>query len=670
MLLTIASREILWNIPIAFQIGMYVLFFASLGVLLWTFKEKFRWIKGTSGEKLFPESLQWGAFFKTLVLQGKLPRRPAVGRFHALIFYSFLILTIATELVAIHSDTPFKVFQGTTYIVISFLADIAGVFILIGLALAFYRRYVQKPAHLSATRPGQERTMYGFLGTLVITGFLLEGLRILGTGMPSGETIWSPVGWIFAKLFSGMSLSNQAVSVTHQALWLFHMVLTMAFVAAIGLTKYSHMVFAPLSALITPKRRGGVLEPMDFEDEEAESFGIEKISGLTPKQRFDTLACVECGRCSQVCPALRSDKPLDPKLIITKMRDFSLSEKGKSDGNFWEEGKELYTISEIDACTTCGACMEECPVNIEHVTTIMGLKRYKTLTLGQVPATAITTIHNIQNQGNPWGQPRESRMDWADGLDLPIADEQTHVDYLYYTGCAGAYDPANQQVVKHTVALLKEAGVSFALLGKAESCNGDPIRRFGDEYTFNEIAIGNIANINRYKFDTIITQCPHCLHTIGKEYAKFEDGNFNVVHHTELLADLVKQGKLKPQNEVRETVTLHDPCYLGRHHGNYDSPRDVLSAIPGLSLSEMEESKDSALCCGMGGGNMWYETPEGEHLSKNRLKQIAQTGSSNLATACSYCMINFNSSKTSVTETEDLVVEDVASLLYRSVIKE
>lgn len=670
MLLTIASREILWNIPATYQFIMYGLFLASLGVLLWKLRETFRWIKGSSNEKLFPESLQWVPFFKTLLLQGKLPRRAAVARFHALIFYSFLILTIATELVAIHSDTPFKVFQGTTYIVISFLADIAGVLILAGLVFAFRRRYIEKPTHLSATRPGQEKTMYGFLAALVITGFLLEGLRILGTGMPSGEVVWSPVGWVFALLFAGISASDAAISVTHQYLWLFHMILTMAFVAAIGFTKFSHMIFAPLGALITPKYRGAVLEPMDFEDEDAESFGLEKVSGLTPKQRFDTVVCVECGRCSQACPALRSGKSLDPKLIITKMRDFSRSQDGKSDVSVWEEGKELYAIAEIDACTTCGACMEECPMNIEHIPTIMGLKRYKTLTLGNVPPTAVTTIRNIQNQGNPWGRSRESRMDWAEGLDVPIADEQTHVEYLYYTGCAGSYDPDNQKVVKHTVALLNAAGVSFALMGKAENCNGDPVRRIGDEYSFNEIAIENIANINRYKFDTIITQCPHCMHTIGKEYAKFEGGNFNVLHHTELLADLVKQGKLKTQNEIRENMTFHDPCYLGRHHGNYDSPREILSAIPGLSLSEMEESKDSALCCGMGGGNMWYETPDGEHLSKNRLKQIARTGSPNLVTACSYCMINFNSSKTGVPETEELVVEDVASILHRSVIKE
>ena len=258
-------------------------------------------------------------------------------------------------------------------------------------------------------------------------------------------------------------------------------------------------------------------------------------------------------------------------------------------------------------------------------------------------------------------------MKWAEGLDVPVAQEGVKIDYLYYVGCAGSYDANNQKVVKDTIMLLKKAGVSFAVMGKTEKCNGDPIRRFGDEYSFFEIAIENIANMRKYSFNAVVTHCPHCLHTIGKEYAKFEHGDFTTIHHTELLADLVASGKLKPTKHVPDTVTYHDPCYLGRHHGEYDAPREILNAIPGVVVQEMEKNKDKSLCCGMGGGNMWYELPEGKHLAVNRLEHIGQTQAPKLATSCSFCMINFNSSKAQVTQTENLVVEDVAQLLAKSV---
>jgi Fe-S oxidoreductase len=312
--------------------------------------------------------------------------------------------------------------------------------------------------------------------------------------------------------------------------------------------------------------------------------------------------------------------------------------------------------------------MEECPANIEHVQMIMDLKRYKALTLGDLPPAAADATNKIKNNGNPWGISQDDRFKWSEGLDVPVIEAGKKVDYLYYVGCAGSYDASNQKVVRDTVSLLKKAGVSFAVMGKTEKCNGDPIRRFGDEYSFYEIAIENIANMRQYTFDKVVTHCPHCLHTIGKEYAKFDDGAFETVHHTELLSELLRSGKLKALKEVADELTFHDPCYLGRHHGQYNAPRDILTSIPGIKLKEMEKNKDKALCCGMGGGNMWYELPEGHHLAHNRLEQIGETNAPKLATSCSYCMINFNSSKGTVKKTEELQVEDVASILAKSVL--
>lgn len=664
-----ATREIMWNIPTSFKYAMYGLLVLSTLAMIKGFYKKYQFVTGGKGFKeLLPKELNWKAFFETVFFTGKVTRDLNVGIFHSLIFYGFVILWIATDLVAIHYDTPFKVFQGTTYIVVSFLADIAGLAILVGVALAYHRRYIKKPAYLESTNPNDEIKMYAMLVLLVVLGYVLEGLRILGNNMPIGESMWSPVGWFLAKIFGALGLSDSTLAMIYRGTWFLHMLNTMAFVVSLGWTKFSHIVLLPIAALITPKRRGAVLEPMNFEDENAETFGLGKFSEMTMKNKWDLLTCVECGRCTQVCPANKAGKPLDPKKIITKARDVSLASvaSGEQDLDLWAENP-IYQATELDSCTTCGACMEECPANIEHVNVIMEAKRYKTLTLGEIPPAAADAANKIRVNGNPWGIAQDDRFKWADGLDIPVIEAGKKVDYLYYVGCAGSYDAANQKVVKDTIMLLKKAGVDFAVMGKTEKCNGDPIRRFGDEYTFYEVAIENIANMNQYDFGKVVTHCPHCLHTIGKEYAKFDDGDFETVHHTELLADLVRSGKIKPTKTVDQELTYHDPCYLGRHHGEYDAPRDILNSIPGVKLKEMEDAKDRALCCGMGGGNMWYEIDEGVHLATKRLEDIGDTKAPKLATSCSYCLINFNSSKAQVSSTEELEIDDVASILAQSV---
>lgn len=659
-----ATREIFWQIPFSFKVAMYVLMFVAIGIMIKGIYDKYKWINEVKANgDLFPEKLNWKKLLDTIFFTGKVTRDGYVGFYHSLIYYGFMILLIATELVAIHADTPLQIYKGTTYIVVSFLADIAGVAILAGLVFAYKRRYVDRPDYLSATKPYRELFMYGMLFSLIFLGYIIEGFRIYGAGMPEGEKLWSPVGFALASLISNFNFSESALFGTYKGLWLFHMVNTMVFIASISYSKFLHIIAAPFAALVTPERRGAVMMPMDFEDETAETFGLGKASEMTPKMRLDTISCVECGRCTQVCPANLAGKPLNPKTIITKMRD--VTEGKKEDVDFWETN--TFDPVELDSCTTCGACMEECPVNIEHVQEIMGLKRYKALTLGQIPPEAATAVNNIRVNGNPWGVSQDERFAWADGMDVPVIEQGKKVDYLYYVGCAGSYDNNNQKVVQDTVTLLKKAGVDFAVMGKTEKCNGDPIRRFGDEYSFFEVAIENIANMNQYDFGKVVTHCPHCLHTIGKEYAKFDDGEFETIHHTELLADLLKEGKLKPTKEVKEELTFHDPCYLGRHHGEYDAPRSVLKAIPGIELKEMERSKDKSLCCGMGGGNMWYEIHEGTDMVENRLADVGETKAYKLATSCSFCMINFHSGKGKVKETEELKIEDVASILNKSI---
>jgi Fe-S oxidoreductase/nitrate reductase gamma subunit len=665
-----ATREIMWMIPPFMKTAMYGLLVVAMIIFLKGVKGKYDFVtQGRGLKELLPKKLQWGTFFQTLFLQGKVTRFKSIGFVHALIFYGMFVLWIATDLVAIHYDTPFKVFKGPVYIIVSFLADFAGLAVLIGVILAYKRRYIDKPEYLSSTKPKQERFMYAMLLWLVVLGFALEALRLAGQGMPIAEKMYSPIGWILATIVDSIGLSDSTLATTFRVTWFIHMVNTMLFVVSLSHSKFFHMFVLPFAALVTPKMRGAVLNPMDFEDETAETFGLGKFSELTAKNRLDLISCVECGRCTQVCPSNQAGKPLDPKLIVTKARDLIDSTvKGEvTDVDFWET--QIYASNELDACTTCGACMEECPANIEHVDLILNLKRYKALTLGDLPPAAATAVTNVRNNGNPWGITQDDRMQWANGMEdeVPLAEVGKKIDYLYYVGCAGSYDDSNQKVVRDVVKLLNKAGVSFAVMGKTETCNGDPVRRFGDEYSFYEFAIQNIENMRQYDFDKVITHCPHCLHTIGKEYGKFENGQFETIHHTELLHELLRAGKLKPEKTIEESVTYHDPCYLGRHHGEYDAPREILNAIPGITTIEMEESKDRSLCCGMGGGNMWYELPEGGHLSEKRLEHVGETKASKLSTSCSYCMINFKSSKGSVNSTENIEVEDVAQTLAKSI---
>ncbi len=660
------SRELTWNIPAWYVIAMYLFLLASLTALGLSLIKKYKFVKSggtTGGNKLLgAKELDWNGLLDTLLFQGKIPRDSFVGIFHGAIFYGFIVLTITTGLVAIHQDTPIKIFQGPFYILFSFLADIAGIAVLLGVGLAFYRRFILKPDYLTLKNSKPELFMYLTIITLVIVGYLLEGLRIYGTNMPQAESTWSPVGWFIASIFSAMSIQLSSIQFFHKFLWFIHMVSTMVFVSALGYRKFFHIIAAITTSLVSRKNQGAVLMPMNFENEEAETFGLGKASELTQKNRLDLIACVECGRCTNACPAQASGKKLNPKEIITKMRDFT---EANLDGDLWSE-KQLYEFNELDACTTCGACMEMCPMHIEHVNIIMGARRYKVLTLANIPPAAATASSNIQINNNPWGIAGSDRFKWASNQNVPIIKEGIEVDYLLFVGCAGSYDSENQKIVKDTMNLLRAAGVNFATLGDKEMCCGDPIRRFGDEYSFDTIAKNNIELLNKFKFKKIVTHCPHCMHTIGKEYSRFENAKFDVIHHSQLLAELLDTGKIKPIKRVEAKLTFHDPCYLGRHGGEYNSPRKILAAIPGITLNEMKKNKENAACCGMGGGNMWYELPEGEHLAINRLKQVAETKVPQLATACSYCLINFNSSRGQHKPTEELVVEDIASILAKS----
>ncbi|MGH8649677.1 MAG: (Fe-S)-binding protein, partial [Burkholderiales bacterium] len=376
----------------------------------------------------------------------------------------------------------------------------------------------------------------------------------------------------------------------------FHAVLSLGFVAIVPYTYFHHLLTTPLNIFCSKLGPRGEIAKIE-NIEEAESLGVSKLEEFSWKRRLDFDACVECGRCQAACPAYLSGTALSPKQIIVKLKRHMHGDlPGPIHG-------ELIKADELWACTTCMACVQECPAFIDIVDTIVDLRRYLALSEGALPSTAPQSLQNIQRAGNPWGLPAGERLTWAEGLDVPVMEPGKEVEYLYWVGCYGSFDERNKKVARALVRVLQAAGVDFAILGNEEKCTGEPARRLGHEYLYQTLAQGNIETLKRYRFQTIVTACPHCFNTIRNEFPQF-GGNFQVIHHTQLLKELMDGGRIRATKALREAVTYHDPCYLSRYNGIIDEPRQVLLKLNVVNI-EMEKHGDRGFCCGAGGARMW-----------------------------------------------------------------
>ena len=439
------------------------------------------------------------------------------------------------------------------------------------------------------------------------------------------------------------------------------------------MTKMFHAIAVLINVTLTNRRLRGHLRPMNVAalmedpnmDPDEISLGVGKSSDFTWKQLLDSVACTECARCTTVCPASSTGKSLSPMKIITDIR----SDLYNNTLGFGEK-KDLIgariSAEELWACTTCGACMEECPVLIDHVPTITDMRRHLVLSEGTPPEQAGESLEATLQNGNPWGFQRSDRLNWANeaDLELPILSEKKKVDVLYWVGCAGTYDPRNQGIAKSIIKILRSADVDFAVLGKEESCSGDSARRLCEEYLFETLAQDNISKLNSYDFNTVITACPHCFHTISNEYPDF-GGNYNVVHHSEFIQQLLDDGKLNPEKSLKGDITYHDACYLGRHNDIYDAPRTIIDSVltEESNYIELEESKSSSFCCGAGGGNMWHEDKKGERINVTRMEQIIDSGADKVATACSFCMIMLDDAMKVKGKENEMEVQDIAEII-------
>jgi Fe-S oxidoreductase/nitrate reductase gamma subunit len=668
------TREIYWSPSGGLNEILYRTTYLWLAVAILVFAYGFwshlkLWFAGQPERCFDKPVLRFFLFFRNVVAQRRVlrarrqrdPQKSSIfaACLHGFIFYGFCTLFFATTIVALKDYHIVDLYHGWFYAFIKLSCQIGGLLLAVGLVMGVFRRSRKDQPFKHSLG---YTFFYFFLFLLVVQGFLLQGFR-LAFDHNAVDAKWAFVGLGFSLLFP-KNMDPSTANNVYTSLWYFHMLTTMAFIATVPYTRAIHIFTACLNLYTQRLQPAVLLAKMDFENSQAEYFGARSLLDFTWKDLLSFDSCTECRRCTDICPANAVQKPLDPREIILKLKNSLTVEslfptEDHKEKNFLYEGG-MIRHNEIWSCTNCGACVNECPVGIDQLRTIMELRRYQTLSLGQVPSAAGKAIENIKQYNNPWGLPSAQRFQWAENLNLPLlTGDSPEVEYLYYVGCAGSYDMNNQKVVRCVIDILKHCQVSFAVMGKAEKCNGEPVKRLGDEYSFSEIARSNVEQLSQLKFKKILAHCPHCYNTLKNDYQEY-GGYYQVYHHTQLLSELVATQKLVLPQKVNKTVTFHDPCFLGRHNGEYNAPRQLLEAIAGLRLFEMEASKETSSCCGMGGGNMWYESEGGGKIVDQRLQHVAQTGAKTLVTGCSYCLINFKSAFQNLQETKDLEILDIA----------
>jgi len=686
------QREVFEGIPGAFQLAFYTVIPM---LLIWgsiRFADRIRnWERGAPDKrkttrKNFKRRLadyRAGVYMRTLL------RDSAAGLMHSMMYFGFLVLLGVTTVLEVDHQLPpaLKFLHGDVYRGYALTGDVAGLVFTIGVVWAILRRYVQRPYRIRIKTKPEHALILGVLLTIGVTGFGAEAFRI-AKGQASGIALehekWSIVGYPLAQLINSASAST--LTTWHQGWWIVHVLAFVVFLAILPITMLRHIFTAPLNMYLKDRERPkGAMKAMPILTETAlESFGAHVIEDFTWKQLLDLDACTMCGLCTSVCPAHATGKTLDPREIVLKSGEVMAATAAHAPGGkvsnpigLDSEIKvnanslfERITPEEIWACTTCKACDEICPVNIEILDKILDMRRYLTLMESEFPAELGNAFRGMENQGNPWGMNRGERGDWAKDLDVEILDPGAKLnhEYLYWVGCAGSFDDKNKKVTQAMAKLLKRSGIDVAILGPSEMCTGDSARRSGNEYLFQMLAIPNIEMLNGMGVRKIITQCPHCFNTLLNEYPQF-GGNYEVIHHSQLLEQLIESGKLDVSNAtLEERITYHDACYLGRHNDVYGAPRNVIGSIKGLDIVEMPRNGTKGMCCGAGGARMWMEENIGTKVNDERAAEAISTGASRVATACPFCYIMLDDGvKAAGKEETEVKVADISIHLLEAI---
>jgi Fe-S oxidoreductase len=599
-----------------------------------------------------------------VVGQSKLLQRLGPGAMHAVIFWGFLVLfpTIVIAMIGAvdpHAILPWLGAQGWY----ALLVDAFAVLVLAGVVAAFYIRKVLRPKRFAGSHLGEADLILAWIAGIVISLLLWHSSQI-ALGLNDYPREWAPVSNLISYALSGVRVAV----LERVAVWA-HVLLILGFLVYLPYSKHLHILVAAINVFFTRTRARGRLEPVEFEKpglaDEDVRFGSATVRDMTWKQRLDVMSCTECGRCQDACPAYATGKELSPKLLIMALRDQMLAEAPKALADPAYKPPPLVPNAVTDNivwdCVTCGACVRECPVGIEHIDHIVDMRRNLVMVESRFPEEAGAMLRDVDRASNPWGKPQADRTSWADGLGVRVLEPgEAPPDVLFWVGCAPAFDERARKGAISTAKLLLAAGVDFAMLGPREACTGDPARRMGDEYTYQRLAKENVETLNASNVTKIVTTCPHCFNTIGNEYPDF-GGRYEVIHHTEFLAELVRDGKLKPQAGER-TITYHDSCYLARHNDVIGAPRE-LAAASGKTV-EMARSGKRTFCCGAGGARMWMEE-RGSPINEERVREAAATGADTLAVGCPFCTVMLDDGVRNTGA--KLQVIDLASLLSEAV---
>ena len=679
------TREVFVGIPGPLQIAFYTVIPV---MLLWgsfRFADRMRnWERGAPDRRrTTPKNIKKRlADYRAGVYMRTLLRDSAAGLMHSMMYFGFLVLLGVTTVLEIDHQMPesLKFLHGGVYQGYVFIGDLAGAVFVGGVVWAILRRYVQRPYRIRIKTKPEHAIILATMLIIGITGFTSEMFRMAwqqASGIDLSYEKWSFIGYPLSQLVNGSSVSR--LQFWHQFMWITHVISFVVFLALLPITMLRHIFTSPLNMYLKDRDRPkGAMKAMpNLTETSLETFGASVVEDFTWKQLLDTDACTMCGRCTSVCPAHATGKSLDPREIVLKVGEVMAATAAHAPG-----GKvsppigtdaditigsnsvfERITSEEVWACTSCKACDEICPVNIEILDKILDMRRYLTLMESDFPAELGNAFRAMENQGNPWGMNQGERGDWAKDLDVDIIDPGSafNHEYLYWVGCAGSFDDKNKKVTQSMAKLLKRAGIDVAILGPSEMCTGDSARRSGNEYLFQMLAMPNVEMLNGMGVRKIITQCPHCFNTLANEYPQL-GGNYEVIHHSQLLEQLIDSGQLDMRNaSLDDRITYHDSCYLGRHNDIYIAPRKVVGSIKGLQIIEMPRNGTQGMCCGAGGARMWMEESIGTKVNDERAQEAISTGATRVATACPFCYIMMDDGvKAAGKEESDVKVADIA----------
>ncbi|MGI6655954.1 MAG: (Fe-S)-binding protein [Desulfobulbus sp.] len=654
------TREIYWNVghgaaTLAPMYGLLLVALAIFAVGAWKRLKVYR--QGGPLERNDQRGRRLGKLAETVLMQTGVVRVPGAGTAHALFFWSFLLLFLGTCLIVLQADFTDLLFgvvflKGTFYKLFSLTLDLAGLLALAMLAVLAVRRYLLRPEGL--VTKADHALMHGLLMAILLTGFLIEGARMAVTEMGMLQAGWSPVGLATAKLLLLSGADEAGLKNLHQILWWLHLGLAFLFIALIPYTRLRHLVTTSANAYLADLGPTGKLTNLNLEDEDVEKFGASEVGDLRWKDIFDADACTLCKRCQDRCPAYSTGKPLSPMQVVNQIGEAAFT---NPEANLIE----LIGHDAIWACTTCRACQDICPASIEHVNKIVELRRNLVLMEGDFPGEEVmAAMEQTEVNGNPLGLGYASRGDWAEAMGIRPMAEDADVEVLYFVGCYASFDKRNIAVAKSFIALCQAADVKVGILGREEKCCGEPMRKMGNEYLYQTLALEMVEIIKGYNPKKIVTTCPHCFNTLNKDYRDF-DFPFEVVPHTVFLEELVAEGRLSLK-AAPFACTYHDSCYMGRHNGIYDAPRRLIRAAGG-TIAEMQRTRDQAFCCSAGGGRILAEENIGERINGKRVQMALATDAELLLSNCPFCLTMFEDGVKGADAEERLRPRDVAEVL-------